>query len=139
VTAVGWNLKTEGEIISEINIIPLTDVMLVLLVIFMVTTPLIMMESFKIKLPRALESSVEPGRGITITITGEGALYIGGKKVAIADLEEELKGEFRKSGERTVLLKGDRSALHGVVVEVLDRAKRAGAARLAIATEPAGR
>jgi biopolymer transport protein ExbD len=133
---VGWNIKDEGKIISEINIIPLTDVMLVLLIIFMVTTPLIMMESFKIKLPKALASSVEPGSAITITVTEDGTLYVDEKKVAIVELEDELKREFERRGDRTVLLKGDRSARHGVIVEILDRAKRAGADKIAIATVP---
>jgi biopolymer transport protein ExbD len=133
---MGWNLKDEGKIISEINIIPLTDVMLVLLVIFMITTPLIMMESFKIKLPKALESSVEPGSAITITVTKDGTLYLNEKKVALGDLEDELKKEFAIRGQRTVLLKGDRSAKHGVIVKALDHAKMAGAEKLAIATVP---
>jgi biopolymer transport protein ExbD len=133
---VGWNIKDEGKIISEINIIPLTDVMLVLLIIFMVTTPLIMMESFKIKLPKALASSVEPGSAISITVTEDGTLYVDEKKVAIVELEDELKREFERRGDRTVLLKGDRSARHGVIVEILDRAKRAGADKIAIATVP---
>jgi biopolymer transport protein ExbD len=133
---MGWNLKDDGKIISEINIIPLTDIMLVLLVIFMITTPLIMMESFKIKLPKALASSVEPGVAITITVTGDGTLYLGEKRVGMEELQDELKREFLRRGESTVLLKGDRAARHGVVVEVLDHAKLAGAKRLAIATVP---
>ncbi len=133
---MGWKLKDQGKIISEINIIPLTDVMLVLLVIFMVTTPLIMMGAFKVKLPKAIAPSVEPDKTITITVTEEGSVYLDEKQVAVADLEEALKDEFSLRGPGTVLLKGDRSARHGVIVKVLDSAKRAGAKKLAIATEP---
>jgi biopolymer transport protein ExbD len=136
VIAVGWKLKDEGKIISEINIIPLTDVMLVLLVIFMITTPLIMMGSLKVKLPRASSPSVEPAKTITLTVTEEGTVFLDDKRVAVVDLEEALKEEFGERGLRTILLKGDRAAKHGVVVEVLDRAKKAGANKLAIAIEP---
>ncbi|MCP3678155.1 MAG: biopolymer transporter ExbD, partial [Deltaproteobacteria bacterium] len=75
-----WSLQSGGDqIISSINITPLTDVMLVLLVIFMVTTPLIMMESFKIKLPKAVSSGVESGEGVTITVTSGGDISVDGE------------------------------------------------------------
>ena len=137
---VGWKLGSSGDkVISEINITPLTDVMLVLLVIFMVTTPLIMMESFKIRLPKAVTATSEPGTAIVVSISEKGLLEINGRDVTMDNLYSELSGELRKRTNKTVLIKGDRYAIHGTVVRVLDTAKRAGAEKLSIATEPEDR
>ncbi len=134
-----WSLQSGGDqIISTINITPLTDVMLVLLVIFMVTTPLIMMESFKIKLPRAVSSGVESGEGVTIAITKEGDLSIDGAPISRDRLYDFIKERIAGAPERPIIIKADKDALHGAVVEVLDTAKRAGASRLSIATVPVG-
>ncbi len=134
---MGWNLKDNRErIISEINITPLTDVMLVLLVIFMVTTPLIVIRSLKIKLPQAVTSTVESGGNITIVVAKDGAIQVEGRDVRIEDLYKEIKKEITEKGKRTVLLRADTKTMHGIVVRILDTAKQAGADRLSIATEP---
>ncbi|HHL40730.1 MAG TPA: biopolymer transporter ExbD [Deltaproteobacteria bacterium] len=134
---MGWKLTSgEERIMAEINVTPLTDVMLVLLVIFMVTTPLIMMESLKIKLPRAETAAGEPGRAVTVTVTGEGSVFVGDEAVPMDRLEERLAEALSGRSGRGVLLRADRSSRHGVVVEVLDKARKAGASRLSIATEP---
>jgi biopolymer transport protein ExbD len=134
---MAWNLKsTEGRIISEINITPLTDVMLVLLVIFMVTTPLIMNESFKIKLPAAATGTTEASLGITVLVNKSGQIELNGTRVELDRLKPALSAKLKESSDKTVLLKADGETLHEVVVQVLDIAKEAGASKLSIATEP---
>ncbi|MFQ5329377.1 MAG: ExbD/TolR family protein [Thermodesulfobacteriota bacterium] len=134
-----WSLQSGGDqIISSINITPLTDVMLVLLVIFMVTTPLIMMESFKIKLPKAVSSGAERGEGITVMVTSGGDISIDGAPIDRDRLYDFISGRVADTPEVAVIIKADTDALHGSVVEVLDTAKRAGAKRLSIATVPGG-
>lgn len=133
---MGWNLTGNKErMLTEINITPLTDVMLVLLVIFMVTAPLIMTESFKIKLPRAVTSNAETGRGVMIAVAVDGRISLDGKDITEADLLESLRRAFASGSERTVVVKADGDSRHSVVVKVLDTAKLAGAERLSIATE----
>lgn len=132
-----WNLTHNSHnIISDINITPLTDVMLVLLVIFMVTTPLLVMESFKIKLPKAVTADVEPGKGINISITPEKIIYLNNKIVELERLLDALKAELTSASEKNVVIKADKNIPHGMVVKVLDTAKQAGAEKLSIATEP---
>jgi biopolymer transport protein ExbD len=127
---------SDDELMSEINIVPFTDVMLVLLVIFMVTTPMFVMESFKIKLPKALSSSPElSGKGIMVTVGASGELIINDKAVPMNELYDVLKRELDGVVDKIVILKGDADASHGVVVKVLDTARRAGADKLSIATE----
>jgi len=132
-----WTIaNSRNKIISEINITPLTDVMLVLLVIFMVTTPLLVMQSFKIKLPKAVTAEAEPGRGITISIAAGGIIYLNNKAVKMEGLFDSIKSELKTASDRTIIIKADKDIPHGVVVKVLDTAKRAGAEKLSIATEP---
>ena len=132
-----WSLQRGGdEIISTINITPLTDVMLVLLVIFMVTTPLMVMESFKIKLPKAVSAGSERDEGVTIAVAKDGTVTIDDQRVSRDDLYNRIKERLAGGPERSVIVKADTDTLHGAVVGVLDTAKRAGARRLSIATVP---
>ncbi|MBW7956398.1 MAG: biopolymer transporter ExbD [Deltaproteobacteria bacterium] len=133
---MGWKLRQGNErTISEINITPLADVMLVLLVIFMVTTPLIMTDSFKVKLPRAISSEAEPGKGAVVAVSEIGEITLNGRAVGMDGLQDALKAAFGHDSERTVIVRADRGVRHGVVVNVLDNARQAGAERLSIATE----
>ncbi len=133
---MAWKINNNNErMMAEINITPLTDVMLVLLVIFMVTTPLIMTESFKIKLPRAVTSDAEPGRGMIVAVSADGVINLNGRAVALAELSGELKRGFEAGGDKTVVVKADGDARHSLIVKILDTAKLSGAERLSIATE----
>jgi len=133
---LGWNLTGNKErMLTEINITPLTDVMLVLLVIFMVTTPLIMTESFKIKLPRAVTSGAETGKGVIVAVSETGRLNLDGRDVTQDGLLGAFRAAFASGSDRTVVVKADGNARHSVVVKVLDTAKLAGAEKLSIATE----
>ncbi len=136
---MGWKTRENDRLISEINITPLTDVMLVLLVIFMVTTPFIMTESFKIKLPKAITSDTEPGKGAVLSINESGVVNLNGKNVPLDGLYSELKKAFDSGVDKNVVVKADGNTRHGVIVKALDAAKLAGATKLSIATEREGR
>lgn len=110
--------------------------MLVLLIIFMVTTPLIVMESFKIKLPKALSSDIESGDGVTVSVMRDGSIYIDTEPIEPGDFFDIIKTRISAAPDRVIIIKADKDALHGAVVKVLDTAKKAGARRLSIATQP---
>ncbi len=132
-----WSLTSSRDrIIAEINITPLTDVMLVLLVIFMVTTPLLVMESFKIRLPKAVSAEAESGKGITISIAPGNIIYLNNNIVTMESLSDAIRGELSAESDKTVIITDDKDIPHGMVVRILDIAKRAGAMKLSIATEP---
>ncbi len=134
---MGWNINNGDEkVMSEINITSIADVMLVLLIIFMVTTPLIMVESFKVRLPKALTATPEPGSSVTIAVSEAGMIELNGHAVSIDRLHERLASEFAGSTEKSVVLRADGATRHDIVVRVLDIARLAGAERLSIATEP---
>jgi biopolymer transport protein ExbD len=128
------------EIMAEINITPLTDIFLVLLIIFMVTSSVMSQLGVEVSLPKASSGVADSqNEGVIITLLPEGALKVNGEHVAAGDydrLEKKLRAEFEKSNSKLVVLEGDRRAFLGSAIEVMDHAKRAGADRFAIATEP---
>jgi biopolymer transport protein TolR len=120
---------------AEINIVPFTDVLLVLLVIFMVTTPLIVQGQIHVKLPTASNSvQAPPQRPVTLTLTATGKLYLNDAEVSFDDLPGFLAQALKDRDDKTVVINADTNSTHGKVVELLDAAKQAGATRLAIAT-----
>ncbi len=133
---MGWNPKGDKGIMSEINITPLTDVMLVLLVIFMVTTPLMMASSFKVKLPKAVTADAEAGKGVIVSVSATGQINIDGRDTPLDGLYDGLKKAMERSTDKIVIVKADGATRNWVVVKILDTAKMAGAVRLSIATEP---
>jgi biopolymer transport protein ExbD len=123
------------KLVSDINIVPFTDVLLVLLVIFMVTTPLIVQGSIQVKLPHSsalADAQVQP---LTLTLTVENRLFLGDQQVSRPDLPKLLKDALKERTDKLVVIRADRACTHGSVVELMDLARQCGAERLAIATE----
>lgn len=127
--------RKKTKIMADINITPLTDVVMVLLVIFMVTTPLMMQEALKIKLPTATTAEPQVEQTTTVTVTAKGEIYLNKAQVSIEDLKGLLASRMASSPDKTVVIKADKGIMYGLVVNVLDTAKEAGALKLAIATE----
>ena len=89
----------------------------------------------KIKLPKAASAEAEIYDKVIITVTRDNKTFINEKEVTLDHLEDEIKKALSKTRERILIVKADAETPHGMVVEVLDKAKLAGAERLAIATE----
>ena len=125
----------DEAVFAEINITPFTDVVLVLLIIFMVTAPLLMESRIPVKLPVTRQAAMPPEDHPTVVLTSEGLIYLNNQRVeSPAALTGALRGAILKAGDHTVVLRADAGARHGRVMECLDAAKAAGADRLAIAT-----
>ncbi len=125
----------EGDIIAEINITPLTDVFLVLLVIFMVTTRVIQNQGKNIDLPGA-DVSDETPQGVTVTVGEDGEMLINDVVVAEDQLLGVLEAAIEEARDKIVVLRGDRKVLLGQAVNILDVAQQAGAKGIALATKP---
>ncbi|HUK42546.1 MAG TPA: biopolymer transporter ExbD [Candidatus Acidoferrales bacterium] len=121
-------------IVAEINITPLTDIFLVLLIIFMITSSAMIESGGKINLPKAVATKSE-SRGTTVTLTPKHEIYVNQKKVTEDSLEPALKEALNTSTDKTVILRGDRDVLFGDTVKVMSIIKRAGASEIAIAAE----
>ncbi len=123
------------EIVSEINIIPLVDISLVLLIIFMVTANYIMSPSITIDLPQASHAKqVQPDDTVTINISREGPVYIDNELVTSAELRKRMKSKFQDNRDMTVIISADRNVNFKSVVNVLDLLSEIGISRLNIAT-----
>jgi biopolymer transport protein TolR len=132
-TPLGSNEENSG-ILSEINITPLTDIFLVLLIIFMITSSAMIESGGKINLPKAVATQSE-SRGTTVTLTPKHEIYVNQKKVSEENLEKTLKDALNGNADKTVILRGDRDVLLGDTVKVMSMIKRAGASEIAIAAE----
>lgn len=130
----GLAREENSDIVAEINITPLTDIFLVLLIIFMITSSAIVESGGKVNLPSAVKTQSEP-RGTTVTITPRHEIYVNQKKVTEASLENSLREVLNTSPDKIVILRGDREVLLGEAVRVLSIVKKAGASEIAIAAE----
>ncbi len=125
----------DDQIIAEINITPLTDVFLVLLIIFMVTTSVISSQGKTVDLPEAAVADTTPS-GVTVTVTERGEIEVDGRVVSNEQLSAVLKERLDQAREKLVILRGDRKVLLGTAVNILDVAQQAGARGIALATKP---
>jgi biopolymer transport protein ExbD len=123
-------------IIAEINVTPLVDIMLVLLIIFMLTANLIAKQAIEVELPRASQSTALNPTTLAITLTREGALYLNGKPATAGELQASVREAVAKDPKTQAIIAGDRSVSHGRVVWVLDVVKSLGVASFAIQIDP---
>jgi len=133
ITPLGGSENDTG-IMSEINITPLTDIFLVLLIIFMITSSAMIESGGKVNLPQAVATKSET-RGTTVTLTPKKEIYVNQKKVTEEALEPTLKEALAASTDKLVILRGDKDVLFGDTVKVMSIIKRAGASEIAIAAE----
>ena len=125
-------------IVAEINITPLTDVFLVLLIIFMVTSSVVANQSKQVDLPGAEVSDTTP-QGVTVTVMTDGTMLVNDVPVSEANLFAKLEAALADTREKLVILRGDRKVLLGQAVNILDVAQQAGATGIALATKPPGK
>jgi biopolymer transport protein ExbD len=125
-------------IVAEINVTPLTDIFLVLLIIFMVTTSIVQNEGKNIDLPEGTQSEETPS-GVTVAIDVDGRIQVNDRVVKD---EEELFAQLERALElaeqKVVILRGDKRILLGQAVNILDLAQKAGAESIALATQTPG-
>jgi biopolymer transport protein ExbD len=124
-----------GRMITDINVTPLVDIVLVLLIIFMVTTTYIVNPTIKIDLPKAASGSEQNRTTLALTLTREGALYLNGEKSDDGAVMRFIAGELPKNPELQAIIAADKIVPHGTVVRMIDLVKRAGVRRFAINVE----
>ncbi|MFA6034514.1 MAG: protein TolR [Myxococcota bacterium] len=134
---MGTNKQKGGNTtLSEINVTPMVDVMLVLLVIFMVTAPLVQ-QGVKVDLPKvkAMQMTSDESR-VIITIDKDRKIYIGKAEIPLEQLETKISANERLKGDREVFLYADRALPYGFVVKIMSVLKKAGVDQVGMVTEP---
>jgi len=124
-----------GGTLAEINIIPLVDVTLVLLLIFMLTAPL-MYRGIDVNLPKTSGKPTAVEERMVLTLSKEHTVYLNDKLVPMATLEQHLQNIFRNRQDKTLYLRADQVLQYGFVVETMDRVRRSGIEKLGMVTEP---
>lgn len=124
-----------GRPLAEINVVPLVDVVLVLLIIFMITAPL-MLRGIDIDLPKSSVNTIKPEDRVVVTVARDRAVYLDKERVARVMLGDRLTKLAREKPDVTLYLRADRDVPYGAVVEVMDAVKRAGIDRLGMVTQP---
>lgn len=126
--------KGGPSIMADINITPLTDIFLVLLIIFMVSSAAMVESGAEISLPE-VDSTSSATREITVTVTPTQQIYINNTLTPYEDVEAALAQLISANPEAAVVLEGDRDVLFGEAVQILSLAQKAGATQIAIAAE----
>jgi len=109
----------KSKLMSEINITPFTDVVLVLLIIFMIATPFIYQSSMKVQLPKASKSE-ETSRDIIININAQGDVFLEDAKVDLGTLKYKLMAMVRSKPDASVIVNGDKNVKYDSVIQVMD-------------------
>ncbi len=126
-----------GAPMAEINIIPLVDVVLVLLIIFMATTAFVKESGLNMKLPQAKSSEVVPqeNKDLNVALSRDGGLFLDGQPIAESALERTMKARAARQPDTRVVIKGDENIEYKRVVRIMDMAKQSGLPKVALGTK----
>lgn len=125
----------EDEPIAEINIVPFVDIILVVLIIFMVTTPVIMNPSIKVNLPQAGSGEDSPRTQLMITVLQDGSYVLNGKASDVQKIKEFAQETVKKLPMIQAIVTADRDVAHGQVISIIDTIKSVGVTKFAITVE----
>lgn len=125
------------DVIAAINVTPLVDITLVLLIIFMVTATYVVKEAIEVDLPRAASGGEIVGPTLAFALDREGKLFVDGAPATVEAAREAVRAALARSPEARALISADRAVSHGRVIEVIDLVKQEGLTRFAIDVERA--
>jgi biopolymer transport protein TolR len=124
------------RLMSDINVTPLVDVMLVLLIIFMVTAPM-MTQGVEVNLPQTTTKTIKTQEDpLFMTVNKKGEIFLENHQIQMEELEEKVKSIFKYRRDKELLLRADREIPYGFVIKVIAAVKRAGIDKLGMVTEP---
>jgi len=134
---MGMKAGGDGELNAEINVTPMVDVMLVLLIIFMITAPMMNNTGVDLQLPRVAAKNIDDPEGkLVLSIKQTREVFLGGTRVTWQDLETKLKANERVKKEAALYIEADTNIAYGVVITAMAVAKNAGVEKVMMLTDP---
>ena len=127
--------RRTGSALSEINVTPFVDVVLVLLIIFLITAPMLI-RGIDVNVPRSESRNTEPDERLVVSIKKDRTVYLDEQRIELPRLETVLAGFKERNPSATIYIKADQNVPYGVVIRVMDAAKKAGIDKLGMVTEP---
>lgn len=124
-----------NENIVEINVVPLVDIVLVILIIFMVSAPVFMKSSINVNLPEASSGIESKQTNINVTINKNGSIDLNGELLGVLQLEDKVLLELKKGVSSHAVISADKDVSHGTVIEVIDHLQHAGLKKFSINVE----
>jgi biopolymer transport protein ExbD len=125
-----------GQMIVGINVTPLVDITLVLLIIFMVTASYIVNPAIKVDLPKAASGTEQTKTTLALTIAKDGVVYLNGERTSDAGIVQYIGGELPKNPDLQAIIAADKVVPHGDVIHLIDLVKRSGVHRFALNVDP---
>lgn len=119
----------------QLDVTPMADIVFLLLIFFMLSSTFISQPGIDIKLPKARAREIRAEKQLIVTITRENEIFVNKSRITYRDLEKEIRLRLARMTDKVVVIRADASVKHGTVVEALDKARSAGAHKLAIATQ----
>ena len=130
------NLKIENKLLTTFSFSSLTDIVLLLLIFFLLSSTFIVQPGIKVKLPRSETTEMTSEKNVIISITRDGSYYLNEERVTLSSLPALLQQKFAFGTEQVVVIKADRDVTLQSAVDVMDISKSVGFERFSIATEP---
>jgi biopolymer transport protein TolR len=124
-----------GGALSEINVTPFVDVVLVLLIIFIITAPM-MIRGIDVQVPKTETRNVQLEERLVLTVTKDKLIYLDDQQITLGRLQKVLTGLQKRNPRAAIFLRADEKVPYGVVVQIMDVVKKAGIDRLGMVTEP---
>lgn len=125
----------DNEAIADINVVPLVDIILVVLIIFMVTAPMFMKPTINVNLPKAASGDQTAPSKLNIALTADGRINLNGSFVSEADVQAKAQEEVAKNADVQAIISADKDVPHGKVVGILDIVKGSGVKKFAISID----
>lgn len=130
-----FNKDSDNEAIADINVVPLVDIILVVLIIFMVTAPMFMKPTINVNLPKAASGDQTAPSKLNIALTADGRINLNGSFVSEEDVKSKALEEVAKNTDVQAIISADKDVPHGKVVGVLDIVKGSGVKKFAISID----
>jgi biopolymer transport protein ExbD len=127
--------RKRNIVISEINITPFTDIVLVLLIIFMITTPMLTQSDIKVNLPKTQISDSGATSNVEVLISKNGYVYVQGKQIHDSNIADVMRILISSHPDKAVIIKGDKEVQYDCIIQFMDKAKKAGVTKFALAVD----